>query len=62
MYHNPMPPTLARAEIDALVRGEHPNPFAVLGPHETGTALSIRVFRPHVRGIELVIGASQQTH
>ena len=61
MYHNPMPPTLARAEIDALVRGEHPNPFAVLGPHETGTGLSIRVFRPHVRGVELVVGASRQT-
>ncbi len=48
-----MTPTLARAEIDALVRGMHPDPFAVLGPHDTPGGLVIRVFRPNVRGVEL---------
>ncbi|HUQ88875.1 MAG TPA: hypothetical protein VM096_15065, partial [Vicinamibacterales bacterium] len=56
-----MPPTIARADIDAIVRGEHSNPFAVLGPHEAGTSLTIRVFRPNVRGVELVIGESEKT-
>jgi len=44
---------LAREEIDALVRGMHPDPFAVLGPHDTAAGLAIRVFRPNVRGVEL---------
>lgn len=49
-----MPPTLARTEIDALVRGMHPDPFAILGPHDVDTGVAIRVFRPHVRGLEVV--------
>jgi 1,4-alpha-glucan branching enzyme len=44
---------LTRGEIDALVRGMHPDPFAVLGPHEVAGGLAIRVFRPGVRKIEL---------
>jgi 1,4-alpha-glucan branching enzyme len=56
-----MPPTVARPEIDALVRGEHPDVFAVLGPHDTAGGLAIRVFRPDVRGVELVLAASHQT-
>jgi len=51
---------MARAEIDALVRGMHPDPFAVLGPHDTPAGLVIRVFRPHVRGVELVRAADHQ--
>jgi 1,4-alpha-glucan branching enzyme len=48
-----MPSTLERADIDALVRGMHRDPFAVLGPHDTPDGLAIRVFRPDVRGVEL---------
>jgi 1,4-alpha-glucan branching enzyme len=48
-----MPSTLARAEIDALVRGRHADPFAVLGPHEAKGGLAVRVFRPGVAGIEV---------
>jgi 1,4-alpha-glucan branching enzyme len=55
-----MPPTVARPEIDALVRGEHRDPFAILGPHDTAGGLAIRVFRPHVRGVELVSGPGRQ--
>ena len=44
---------LTRAEIDAIVRGMHPDPFAVLGPHEAAAGLAIRVFRPDARAIEL---------
>src|SRR5687767_3299891 len=53
---------LEREEIDALVRGMHPDPFAVLGPHGSGAGLVIRVFRPDVRGVELgELGASDHT-
>jgi 1,4-alpha-glucan branching enzyme len=50
-----MPSTMARADLDALVRGAHADPFAVLGPHDVDGGVAIRVFRPHVRGVELVI-------
>jgi 1,4-alpha-glucan branching enzyme len=48
-----MPTMLAREAIDALVRGIHPDPFAVLGPHDTPGGLAIRVFRPTASGVEL---------
>jgi 1,4-alpha-glucan branching enzyme len=46
--------------IDAIVRGEHGDPFAVLGMHadpETGE-LSVRAFQPHASRIEVVDAAS----
>ena len=33
-------------EIDAIVRGQHANPFAVLGMHPDGKAQVVRVFAP----------------
>jgi 1,4-alpha-glucan branching enzyme len=56
-----VPSSLPRAEIDALVSGMHHDPFAVLGPHDSSEGLVIRVFRPHVRGVELVRAADHQT-
>ena len=47
-----MTATLPPAEIDAIAKGLHPDPFAVLGPHEVGGGLAIRAFRPNTRGIE----------
>ena len=47
--------TLARATIDALARGLHPDPFSVLGPHDQDGGVAIRVFRPHVRSVEVVL-------
>src|SRR5918993_3940049 len=44
---------LTRAESDAIARGMHPDPFAVLGPHDTAAGLAVRIFRPDVRTIEL---------
>ena len=44
---------LTRAESDAIARGMHPDPFAVLGPHDTAAGLAVRVFRPDARAIEL---------
>ena len=45
---------MTKADVDAIVRGMHPDPFAVLGPHEVATGLAIRVFRPNARAVELV--------
>ncbi|MFN2445490.1 MAG: 1,4-alpha-glucan branching protein GlgB [Vicinamibacterales bacterium] len=54
-------PTLPSDALAAIVKGQHPDPFAVLGPHETadGSALIVRLFRPQVREAHLVAGGSQ---
>ncbi|HEX6213587.1 MAG TPA: hypothetical protein VFZ38_02150, partial [Vicinamibacterales bacterium] len=54
---------LTAAEIDLLVKGRHPDPFAVLGPHEVSDGLAIRVFRPRARTVELQVfnGATSLT-
>jgi 1,4-alpha-glucan branching enzyme len=48
----------ASTDIERLVRGEHGDPFAVLGPHlrqEGGrVALEIRVFRPDARDVRVI--------
>jgi 1,4-alpha-glucan branching enzyme len=48
-------PTIPTAAIDALARGVHADPFAVLGPHDVDeggqSAVAVRVMRPHVRDI-----------
>ncbi len=38
--------TLATSELDALVRRDHPNPHAVLGPHAAPEGVVIRTLRP----------------
>jgi 1,4-alpha-glucan branching enzyme len=49
--------SLPAADVEALVRGAHPDPFAVLGPHvsrENGaTALAIRAFLPRATAVEV---------
>ncbi len=50
---------LSKSDVNATVRGAHPDPFAVLGPHEVAEGLAIRVFRPHVRGVDLVVGETE---
>ncbi len=38
-------------DVEALVRGLHPDPFSILGPHETTEGLAIRAFWPRARSI-----------
>ena len=45
----------APGEIDAIVRGQHGNPFAVLGMHPDGDAQIVRVFAPDA-GEVVVVG------
>jgi len=42
-------------DLDALVRGQHSDPFRLLGPHvdAVGGPLRIRYFRPGVTSVQL---------
>jgi 1,4-alpha-glucan branching enzyme len=42
----------AEAELDALRRARHPDPFALLGPHETPQGRVIRTFLPGAEAAE----------
>ncbi|WP_349570224.1 1,4-alpha-glucan branching protein GlgB [Azotobacter salinestris] len=42
------------ADIDALVRGEHTDPFAILGPHGDGEGTVVRVYLPHAVAVDLL--------
>ena len=41
-------------DVDALVRAEHGNPFAVLGPHPDGDGMVVRAYLPNALGVELL--------
>ncbi|MFT4269080.1 MAG: 1,4-alpha-glucan branching protein GlgB [Xenophilus sp.] len=49
---------LPEAEVRALMRAEHGDPFAVLGPHETPEGLVIRALLPGARQVGVVHAAS----
>ncbi|HTH17060.1 MAG TPA: 1,4-alpha-glucan branching protein GlgB [Magnetospirillum sp.] len=42
---------VAKSDAEAIVAGNHGNPFAVLGPHRTKGGAVIRTFQPHVRRV-----------
>src|SRR6266542_6614394 len=42
-------------EVKNFVAGTHSDPFRVLGPHQVGDDLEIRVFRPDARKVEIVL-------
>jgi len=42
-------------EVDKLIAGAHPDPFRILGPHRVGDDLAIRVYRPDVAKVEVVL-------
>ncbi len=49
-------------EVNRFVRGLHSDPFRVLGPHNVGDDLEIRVFRPDARAIEVMLDREPQTN
>jgi 1,4-alpha-glucan branching enzyme len=56
-----------QAEYELIVRGEHSDPFGILGPHWTTTAdgkhsLAIRVFRPNAVEVTIVGTKNNQTY
>jgi 1,4-alpha-glucan branching enzyme len=51
--------SLDRAAIDALVRGDHSDPFGVLGPHADDAAgVVVRTFQPHAGRVWLIDAGS----
>ncbi|MBU6507337.1 MAG: 1,4-alpha-glucan branching protein GlgB [Alphaproteobacteria bacterium] len=54
------PPSLDR-EADAILRGDHTDPFGYLGPHATGSGFVVRAFLPDAIGLELIDPATDQT-
>ncbi|MGD0958023.1 MAG: 1,4-alpha-glucan branching protein GlgB [Candidatus Acidiferrales bacterium] len=59
-------PKKPRNELESVIRGEHSDPFQLLGPHwlDRGTArtLSVRVFRPGARDVSVVWSANQAAY
>ena len=41
-------------EINVFLAGAHPDPFRILGPHEVGDDLAVRVFRPDAQEVTIV--------
>src|SRR5690606_12778088 len=41
-------------DVDELVRAEHGNPFAILGPHSDGDGLVIRAYLPNALGVDVL--------
>src|ERR1700757_5221837 len=41
-------------ELNSFLSGTHSDPFRILGPHRMGDDLSIRVFRPDARDVEIL--------
>jgi len=58
MTSSPVTPTLAQLDVEAIVRGRHGDPFAVLGPHRVhagaGPGIAIRAFLPDVEAVHVV--------
>lgn len=48
---NLLPPD---ADVDALVRAEHSDPFSILGPHADGDGLVVRAYLPSALGVEVL--------
>ena len=43
--------TVAKSELDAIARREHPEPHAILGPHPADGGVVIRAFRPSAESV-----------
>ncbi|MGJ7495118.1 1,4-alpha-glucan branching protein GlgB [Variovorax sp. RT4R15] len=50
--------TLPDSEIQALMRAEHGDPFAVLGPHKTADGLEVRALLPGAQAVAVMHGGS----
>jgi 1,4-alpha-glucan branching enzyme len=47
-------------QVEVIVRGLHPDPFSVLGPHNNPEGLAIRAFWPRAQFIEVVERPAEQ--
>ncbi len=49
--------TIDSGSIDAILHAHHGDPFAVLGMHQTGGHITVRVFRPDARAVVILDAA-----
>ena len=47
------------AQLDALVAGQHRDPFAILGPHRSGTSRLVRCLQPEAVTVSLIDGGGK---
>jgi 1,4-alpha-glucan branching enzyme len=47
-------------EIKVFLAGAHPDPFRILGPHEVGDDLAVRVFRPDAKEVTVVLKGKEE--
>jgi 1,4-alpha-glucan branching enzyme len=52
---------ITREEAQAIVAGDHPDPFAFLGPHESGERIVVRAFLPEARSVSVLDTGSAET-
>ena len=50
-----------REDALAIVAGDHPDPFAFLGPHQLGNRIVVRAFLPEARSVAVRDAASAET-
>ena len=51
----------SRDDAQAIVAGDHPDPFAFLGPHEADERIVVRAFLPEARSVSVLDTASDRT-
>ena len=49
-YHDEIDPEM----VDALLRGQLADPFAILGPHDTSHGRVVRVFQPEAEAVDVL--------
>src|SRR3977135_1851985 len=47
-------------ELNVFLAGAHPDPFRILGPHQVGDDLAVRVFRPDAKEAIVVLAGKEE--
>jgi 1,4-alpha-glucan branching enzyme len=57
---------LSAADVELIARGEHPEPFSILGPHWAGAShergVFVRTFQPNAARVSIVWGKNAEEH
>ncbi len=51
---------VSRDELEQLVRGEHGQPHAILGPHPDGDGVTFRIYKPLAQSVTAVLHGGQR--
>src|SRR5689334_21275148 len=53
---------ISTEDFDRIASADHPDPHAILGPHEEGGALVIRAYRPDALGVRILPDDGSSAH